>query len=457
MFFQTLWFMIKTSALVAAGAWLYVRPGYIDLSFASYDIHAQAGPSLLLLYMALLILLFLHRLYLILTDIPRAWRRYHERKRYQKGLQALSLGMTAVAAGDAKIASYQAYRARQLLPGDKGMALFLDAQAARMSGNHDKAREHFQELVDHRDTAFLGLRGLMLTAMEGGDLEKALKLSRNALKLHPKQPWVLLLVYQLNIRARQWEEAEKILKQIQRAKAMDYQQTQSDLQALCLQQAEEAHYRGEQQNALRFAKKAQTIDPTFPPAALQLAKLYRDEGHRRAAVKVIEACWQFNPHPELVSVWENLVPEKKTNDISSRLRWYERLVALKPDSIESQLATARVAMEDGLWGEARQYLAMAEKLQPNARLYRLWAKFAERQHQPEEARHWLEKAADARPDKVWVCRETGRLYDRWSAVAEPHGGFNTIVWEDPQVLAGVGRMLLPESSLLIEVPVRRSV
>ena len=27
-------------------------------------------------------------------------------------------------------------------------------------------------------------------------------------------------------------------------------------------------------------------------------------------------------------------------------------------------------MEDGMWGEARQYLAMAEKLQPNARLYR---------------------------------------------------------------------------------------
>lgn len=457
MFFQTLWFMIKTAALVAAGAWLYVRPGYIDLSFDGYNIHAQAGPAFLVLYMAFLLVLFMHRVYLILSDIPRAWRRYHERKRYQKGLQALSLGMAAVAAGDSKIATYQAFRARQLLPRDKGMALFLDAQAARLRGDQDAARAHFQELVDHRDTAFLGLRGLMVTAMEGGDLEKALQLSRDALKLHPKQPWVLLLVYQLNIRARQWEEAEKILKQIQRTKAMDYQKAQSDLQALYIQQSDDAHYRGEQQNAIRFAKKAQTIDPCFVPAALQLARLYREEGHRRAAVKVVEACWRVHPHAELVPIWDSLTPEKKNNDISSRLRWYERLVAIKPDSIESQLAVARVAMEDGLWGEARQYLAMAEKLQPNARLYRLWAKFAERQQQPEESRHWLEKAADARPDKVWVCRETGRIYDHWSAVAEPHGAFNSIVWEDPQVIAGASRLSLPESTLLVEAPLRRSV
>lgn len=454
MFFQTLWFMIKTAALVAAGVWLAMRPGFVDLSFLEYDIHMQMGAALLSVYVALLILLFLHRIYIALSDIPKAWRRYHERKRYTKGLQAVSLGLSAVAAGDAKIASYQAYRARHLLPEDKGMSLFLDAQAARLRGDTDAARGHFQQLVDNRDTAFLGLRGLMLTAMEEGDIEKALTLSRDALRLHPKQPWVLLLVYQLTIRTRQWGEAEKILKQAQKVKAIAYDKAQADHVALYLQQADEAHYRGEQQNAIRFAKKAQSMAPDFIPAALRLAKLYREEGHRRAAVKVVEACWRVHPHPELVSVWDSLSPDKKSTDMAARLRWFERLVALKPDSIESQLAAARVAMEDGMWGEARQYLAMAEKLQPNARLYRLWAKFAERQHQPEESRHWLEKATEAKPDKVWVCRETGRIYDHWSAVAEPHGAFNSIVWEDPQVLAGAGHMLLPESPFLIDTPVK---
>ncbi|MCM2344495.1 MAG: tetratricopeptide repeat protein [Alphaproteobacteria bacterium] len=457
MFFQTLWFMIKTSALIAAGAWLATRPGYVDVSYGAYDIHARSGVLLLGGYLALLALLLFYRIYIALSDIPKAWRRYHERKRHVKGMLALSLGLSAVAAGDAKIASYQAYRARQLLREDKGLSVFLEAQAARLRGDGEAARASFQQLVDHRDTAFLGLRGLMLTAMEEGNLEKALQLARDAWRLHPKQPWVLLLVYNLTIRARQWDEAEKILKQVQRIRALDFDKAQSDQVALYLQQSDEAHYRGESQNAIRYAKKAQALAPVFVPAALRLARLYRDEGHRRAAVKVVEACWRTHPHPELVSVWDSLAPERKANDLSSRLRWYERLLALKPDSAESQIAAARVAMEDGLWGEARQYLAMAEKLQPNARLYRLWAKFAERQQQPEESRHWLEKAAEAKPDKVWVCRETGRIYDQWTAVAEPQGGFNTIVWEDPQVLAGVSRPLLSEGTLLLDAPIRVSV
>lgn len=454
MFLQTLWFMVKTAALVAAGVWLAMRPGFIDLQFLDYDIHMKAGAGLLGAYVALLIILFLHRIYIALSDIPKAWRRYHERKRHVKGLQAISLGLSAVAAGDAKIASYQAHRARHLLPEDKGMALFLDAQASRLRGDTDAARGHFQNLLENKDTAFLGLRGLMLTAMEDGDIEKALVLSRDALRQHPKQPWVLLLVYQLTIRTRQWGEAEKVLKQAQKIKAIDYDKAQGDQVAIYLQQADDAHYRGELQNAQRFAKKAQAMAPGSVPAALRLAKFYREEGHRRAAVKVIEACWRINPHPELVALWDSLSPDKKSTDMAARLRWFERLVALKPDSMESQLAAARVAMEDGMWGEARQYLAMAEKLQPNARLYRLWAKFAERQHQPEESRHWLEKATEAKPDKVWVCRETGRIYDHWQAIAEPHGGFNTIVWDDPQMLAGSGRMMLPESTFLIDTPVR---
>lgn len=453
-FFQTLWFMIKTAILIAAGVWLALRPGFINISFLDYDVRMQTGAGLLAAYVVLLAVLFMHRLYLALADIPRAWRRYHERKRYQKGLQAVSLGLSAVAAGDAKVASYQAHRARTMLPDDKGLSLFLSAQAARLRGDTDAARENFQRLVDHRDTAFLGLRGLMVTAMEGGDVEKALSLSREALALHPRQPWVLLLVYQLTLRTHQWAEAEKILRQAQKVKAISFEQGRSDQIALNLQQSDEALHRGELQASLRFAKKAQTLDPSFVPSALRLAKMYRDEGHRRAAVKVIEACWRVHPHPELISLWDTLAPEKKNNDMAVRLRWYERLVAIKPDSVESQIAVARVAIEDGLWGEARQYLAMAEKLQPNARLYRLWARFAERQHQPEESRHWLEKAADARPDKVWVCKETGRIYDRWHAVAEPHGSFNTIIWDDAHIISGGGQLMLPESPLMVDAPAR---
>ncbi|MCB1840332.1 MAG: heme biosynthesis protein HemY, partial [Alphaproteobacteria bacterium] len=32
---------------------------------------------------------------------------------------------------------------------------------------------------------------------------------------------------------------------------------------------------------------------------------------------------------------------------------------------------------------------------------------------------------------VWICSETGHVYDRWVPVSD-HGLFNTIVWDYPQ-------------------------
>ena len=43
----------------------------------------------------------------------------------------------------------------------------------------------------------------------------------------------------------------------------------------------------------------------------------------------------------------------------------------------------------------------------------------------------MEKAADAPASKVWTCKVSGRIYERWLAIAEPHGSFNSIVWDYP--------------------------
>jgi HemY protein len=87
--------------------------------------------------------------------------------------------------------------------------------------------------------------------------------------------------------------------------------------------------------------------------------------------------------------------------------------------------------------EARQYLVAAERIQPTARLYRLWSACEDAQGHFNEGRRYLDLAENAAPAKVWTCRETGRIYEHWSPVAEPHGSFNTIIWDYPRpVLAG---------------------
>lgn len=430
---RALWFAVKVGALVFAAVWLANRPGTVRLHWLDYDVSAQLGFVFLLLFIALLILLILHRSYLGVLGFGRTWRYYNEQKRQSKGYRALALGLSAVAAGDAKLAAYQAHRMRKLLPDDRGLPYLLEAQAARMKGDLKTANEKFEKLVENEDTAFLGLRGLMLTAAEQGDMAQALAIARQAQKKHRKQPWILNTLYDLELRNEAWDEALKTLTLRQRLKQVNKEAAHADRAAIFLQQARLAQERGAERKALSYLRKAQRTAPEFLPSGLALAYYYADHNKRRAAIATVEKIWKFSPHPELVLLWTRLMPKKKRRtDLGSRVQWFERLVALKPDSAEGQLAAAAAMIEESLWGEARQYLQMAEKLQPSPRLYKLWAHMEERLGHTEAANALLEKATEAPAERVWTCRETGRIYERWSPVAAPHGSFNTIIWDYPR-------------------------
>jgi hypothetical protein len=90
-------------------------------------------------------------------------------------------------------------------------------------------------------------------------------------------------------------------------------------------------------------------------------------------------------------------------------------------------------MDHKFWGDARNYLKQAEDAgATDARTYRLRAELEDQTTRLDEfVMGWQEKAAEAPPEKTWVCRETGRIYDHWHAIAMPHGSFNTIAWDHP--------------------------
>jgi HemY protein len=105
---------------------------------------------------------------------------------------------------------------------------------------------------------------------------------------------------------------------------------------------------------------------------------------------------------------------------------------MNEQSVYGHLALAGEAIEQSLWGEARESLKRAEDIQPAPSVYKMHAKLEEKATKNDEAvEKWLEQAAQAPAERVWVCRESGQVYDHWSPLALPHGSFNTIEWGFP--------------------------
>lgn len=431
---QALWFMIKIGLLVAAAIWVAERPGQVVINWLDYTVTIHFGLFLLLSLATILLALFVYRLIRMLVGMPQTLARYGEKRRREKGYKALTVGMSAVAAGDAKAAALNARKVARYLPDDNGLPLLLRAQAARLNGNEEEALQHFSALSGNKDTVFLGVRGLMQAALDHGRSDNALALARHALKDHPRQPWLVKLGYDLEIENHNWEQALTLLGKARKSGVVPAATLERDEPALLLAQADDHYDKGESKSVLSCLKEAHRKAPDFIPAALRLAEYYVTHGKTRAATKVIEDVWPRADHPEFVALWARLAPTHKKSDKANarRIAWFERLLALKPDSVNGHIALAQACMAQGLWGEAEAHLKQASALGGDRRVYKLLAELG-RQTGEDQARitEWLEKAAEAPQEKSWICQQTGRLYDQWSPVAKPHGAFNTIVWGHP--------------------------
>ena len=442
---RALWFALRLGILVAIAVWVANRPGVIDIHWQGYDIRADVSLAMLAAFAFIVILLAVHRVLWTLFSLPGVWRRYRAHMMQQRGYRSLTLGMTAVAAGDAKLASYHAHRAIHLLPQDEGLPVFLAAQAARLNGDGKGATAFFEKLLHNKDTAFLGLRGMLQAILEDDNAGGAAALTERALKLYPKHPFVLRMVYDMALRQRHWDQAQTLLKKIENAKGMEPVKIKAERIALLLQMAQEENGSA----ALPLLRRAYNLDSGFVPSAQRLARYYLDNKKRRAAVSVLEKTWKESPHTDLLPLWKEAAPQSKAHDSAARLQWFERLIVFQPSNMEARLVAASAAMEEHMWGMARQYLDAAADIGSSAKLYHLRARLAQAQNHPEEAALMLRRAAEAPPEKLWFCRESGHVYKNWSPVAEPHGSFNTIIWDYPRPLRALSYVTTDDPLRLI--------
>ena len=197
---RTLLFLLKLAIIVAIAVWLAERPGTVTLKWLNWELHSSVGVLIVVLVIGATLVALIHRFWRLVLRSPRHYLHRRAARKRERGYQALTQGMVAVAAGDAEEAKRQARRAGALLD-DPPLTLLLAAQAAQLDGDEAAARGYFSRMIEREETSFLGLRGLLMQAMRSGDEAAALELAERAYRERPETPWVIRTLLELQIGA----------------------------------------------------------------------------------------------------------------------------------------------------------------------------------------------------------------------------------------------------------------
>lgn len=431
-------FFIKLTILVGLGALLAQHPGEAHLTWFGYRINMSMGILLAGVLFGVAALLLLMGAWRSLWRLPVMWAERRKRQRQRKGEAALLEGLSAIAAEEFSEARHLAKRAITF-NAQQPLSFFLSAQAAYMSGKFEEAHAHFLQMSKNHETAFLGLRGLILQARQTDNWEQMRQLLQEAMSIRPKSPWVLQQLLELDLRLGSFDKASMVVEQMQLRHLITKPESRRRQALIHWMKAEAAEIAGDENLFAQTAASAHYEAPEISTIAIRLAQYYHKMGKTSKAQKLVMGTYAHCPHPGFAHLLLAFSPDASPLD---QYREMEKLVEGAPNHPESLYILAQAAKAAKLWGQSRHYLTLLKSVSYSQRVCHLMAEVEELEnpHQANQAQEWRERATTAPADPTWVCGSCHILTPLWYPVCPACEGFDQIAWGSPTASPSSGNL-----------------
>ena len=428
-------------ALAAWGlSWLADNPGFVTLTWRGVEYRVSLMLALGAIVALAIVLSIVWAVLRFIFRIPSLVSLASRARKREKGFQALSRGMIAVGAGDARAAAKHASEASRHIAHEP-MTKLLQAQSAQLAGDTQSAVAAYNAMLDHHETHGLGLRGLHLEARRAGDHEAALEYAMRANARAPAA-WAGQAVLDDRTRRGDWAGALATVDTNAAARLID-KPTANRWRAVIKTAMAEAAMERDPKHALALAQEASRLAPTLVPAAAICGRLAAQTSDYRRASRILEAAYARTPHPDLAAAYIRI---RRGDSAEDRLTRARTLARVAPGDPESLLTVGRAALEAHDIGAARAAIAPLASDSPygppTRRVCLLMADIEEADGHQGAVREWLSRAARAPRDKAWVA--DGVISDRWAPVS-PSGALDAFVWRTPDE-----RFVLPAEPAVAE-------
>jgi HemY protein len=420
--------LLAAVALAAWGLmWLADNPGVVAVTWRGVEYKFSMMLALGIVAAIAVFWSIVWGLLRFVFRIPSLMALAARARRREKGLAAVSRGLVAVGAGDARAAAKHAAEASRLLASHP-MTRLLRAQAAQLAGDRQAAVAAYNEMLEHHETHGLALRGLHVEARRGGDHEAALQYAMRA-NANAPAAWAGQAVLDDRVRRGDWTGALATVDSNVAARLID-KPTANRWRAVIKTAMAEEQMERDPKGALALAQEACRLAPTLVPAAAIYGRLAAASGDYRRATRALENAYAQTPHPDLAAAYLRV---RRGDSAEDRLARARTLARVAPNDPESMLTVGRAALEAHDRDAARAAIAPllasdSPHGRPTRRVCLLMADIEEAEDHQGAVREWLGRAARAPRDKAWVA--DGFISDRWAPVS-PSGALDAFVWRTP--------------------------
>lgn len=428
---------IALAFLLFTGLWFSENPGTVQINWLGYDIETNPLVLTLIVLIAYIALSVLMNMVEWVVSIPSKIRGASEKRAHRVGLNMMTQATEALLAGNGKAALKAAIKAKELLP-ESPLPLFYAAKAAHMQGDVSRSKEYLHTLAQNKDTALLGIRGLMHYAAEDHHPQALVDLAEQAFTTRKDVPWVLSILFDHAIRNENWSKAFSLHKTMSKADLYTDEELLRKKALIYAAHAEDLEAQHLTDEAFDEAKKAYRVCDTDLSVTLIYGRLLLLKGEARKARKIIQNIWARTPHPDLGSIFAATLSEKSS---AERIKYIAGLHDTNPTHPTSLLFLAESYMKESLWGEARPLLEKLAQTHPTQDVFTALAELEEEEYgNKAKAHEWLKQASHAKPSEAWNCSSCGHLPAQHFIICPHCHSFDSIVW---------GRATVPQKHELL--------
>ncbi len=426
--------LVFISFLGLAVMYLDDIPGGINLIFRSDEFHFSFLTAISLLFVFFIFLLIILRVAGFISSIisflrgdETAIKRFFDRSKERKGLKAFSNSTIALEEGDNEKAFSEAKKAEKFLRLPH-MTTLLGAQVARANGFISSEKEYNKRLLKYPETRLVGLKGLINSTIEDGDIDTALVLAKKARESGSKKATFSETIFHLQCKTGDWLGARQSISEMYKEKqSLSGDQLRRKEAVVLTAAAKESQLSGYPERALSHARQAMKKASSFIPAVVICAELEHLIGKKTVAVKIIKQKWALEPHPLLASVYANFFPDETPE---ARLDRFQSLLR-NLDHIEAAIVNANLNIATQNFPKARSILVPFTERELDSRVATLMAAAEKGCGEDERVvSGWLAKSTTSRRPPDWICSTCGQI-DSWQPVCSKCESFDSQIWDSP--------------------------